>query len=148
MENMIFYRLGYQLHRANHALAVASEKPLKPLGVTLAQVNVLLFVDRFPGATMARLARLAVVTPQALHRTAIHLEQLGLIRRDRRIGDEKSFYLLLTDKGAQTLRQAEAELKAVQDIAKKHFQTQELEILYEMLQRYEAIFQDNKKEES
>lgn len=144
---MILYRLGYQLHRANHALAVASEKPLKPLGVTLAQVNALLFVDRFPEATMARLARLAVVTPQALHRTAIRLERLGLIRRDRKVGDEKSFYLLLTDKGTRTLRQAEVELKAVQDIAKTHFQPQELDSLYEMLQHYEAMFQTTKKEE-
>ena len=144
---MIFYRLGYQLHRTNHALTVASEKPLKPLGVTHAQVNVLLFVDRFPGATMARLARLAVITPQALQRTAIRLERLGFIHRDRKSGDDKSFYLSLTDKGVQTLRQTESELKAVQDIAKTHFQPQELDALYEMLQRYEAMFQDTKKEE-
>ncbi|HSW91722.1 MAG TPA: MarR family transcriptional regulator [Candidatus Saccharimonadales bacterium] len=143
---MIFYRLGYQLHRADHALAIASEKPLKPLGVTLTQVNVLLFVDRFPNATMARLARLAVITPQALHRTAIRLEQLGLIQRDRKIGDDKSFYLSLTDKGVEVLRQAEAEIKAVQNIVKAHLQPQELEMLYELLQRYEAAFQNNKKE--
>jgi DNA-binding MarR family transcriptional regulator len=144
---MIFYRLGYQLHRANHALTIASEKPLKSLGVTLAQVNVLLFVDRFSGATMARLARLAVITPQALHRTATRLERFGFIQRDRKIGDDKSFYLSLTPKGTQMLRRAEVEIKNVQDVAKLHFQPQELEVLHEMMQRYEAMFQNYKQEE-
>jgi DNA-binding MarR family transcriptional regulator len=144
---MIFYRLGYQLNRANHALAVASEKPLKPLGVTLAQVNVLLFVDRFPGATTARLARLATISPQAMHRTAISLERLGFIQRDRKVSDDKSFYLSLTDEGSQVLRRAEAKIKAVHDIAKAHLQLQELEALYGLLERYEAAFEENNKKE-
>ncbi|MCS7484629.1 hypothetical protein ACFFQW_41070 [Umezawaea endophytica] len=61
-----------QLKRADHALTTALEGALEPMGVTLAQANVLLFVDRYPLTTMPRLA---AVTPQAMHRTVGGLQQ-------------------------------------------------------------------------
>lgn len=134
------YHLSYQLKRANHALTTALEEVLEPLGVTLAQANVLLFVDRYPLTTMPRLAELAAVTPQAMHRTVVGLQQRGWLVRERRPGNEKTFRLTLAAAGKQVLTQAEEAIKVVQDRTADHFDPAEVDQLHHLLRRYEAAF--------
>lgn len=134
------YHLGYQLKRADHALTTALEEVLGPLGITLAQANVLLFVDRFPLTTMPRLAMLAAVTPQAMHRTVVGLQRRGWLVRERQPGNEKTFHLTLTQVGKQRLDQAEERIRAVQDRTIDHLDPAEIDQLDDLLRRYEAAF--------
>lgn len=134
------YHLGYQLRRADHALSTALEAALEPLGITLAQANVLLFVDRFPLTTMPRLASLAAVTPQAMHRTVTGLQRRGFLVRERQPGDGKTYRLSLATEGKEVLDRAEERITAVQDRTAAHLDAAEIDQLQELLRRYEAAF--------
>jgi DNA-binding MarR family transcriptional regulator len=143
---MYFYHIAYQLKRAEHALALACEEQLRPLQVTLSQTMVLLFADRFPRSTFAQLASLANIAPPTLYRIAVNLEKRNLLHRERKDGNDKSFYLSLSPAGVTLLRRAETQLKIVQDRAKPHLSTSELTTLYTLLGKYEVVFQKSKKE--
>jgi DNA-binding MarR family transcriptional regulator len=136
------YYLGYQLKRTNQALSIMLDQSVRSLGVTLAQVNVLLFIDRFPDATMPHVADLAAVTPQAMHRSVMGLERRGFVRRERKINNEKSFFLSLTAEGKRTLDRAEVKVRKVQDKIKEQFTPQEIETLQALLEKYESLFQE------
>lgn len=138
--NRLYYHLSYQLKLTNHAITVALDKSVHPLGLTLAQANVLLFIDRFPLTTMPRLADFAAVTPQAMHRTLIGLERRGFVHRERKEDNEKTFFLSLTPEGRALLRRAEERIKAAQDAAKDQLSQEEIEILQNLLKKYEGAF--------
>lgn len=138
------YHVANQLNRATHAMGVTFDTVLRPLGITASQIGVLLYIDRYPEATMAKLADLAAITPQTMHRLVIGLERHSLIQRNRKSDNKKSYYLSLTLAGTQLLRQAEIILKAEQDVLKEYFQPQELDTLYLLLQKFEAAFQKRK----
>jgi MarR family transcriptional repressor of mepA len=134
------YQVGYQLRRAEHAMALVFEAKLRPLEVTTSQAVVLLAIDRNPDATMARVARSVAITQHTFQRIVAGLERRGLVVRESRGGEQKSLYLSLTSSGTQLLRRTEAILKAEQDVIREHFDAQELQTLYMLLQRFEAIF--------
>jgi DNA-binding MarR family transcriptional regulator len=135
------YHVGNQLHRAEHAMGMAFTEALRPLGITPSQAAVLLHVDRYPDLNMARLAEVASVTPQTMHRIVVGLERSKLVHRNQRAGDRKSIYLSLTPAGADVLSQAEAILKAEQEVLRNTFSVQELDAFFDFLQRFEAAFQ-------
>lgn len=137
------YLVGWQLNHAQHAMGMAFEKALKPIGITHAQVGVLLAISRRPDVTMAELARFIAVTPQSLHRIAVTLEHRGLIQRFHKADNQKSFYLRLTAKGKQLEERAEVPLKAEQDKLKDKFTLQELDGLYTLLVKFEATFKSS-----
>lgn len=91
---------------------------------------------------MAELARFIAVTPQSFHRTAVVLEQRGLVQRLRKADNQKSFYLTLTTKGKRLNEQAVTLLKAEQDKLKSQFTAQELDELYTLLVKFETTFND------
>lgn len=141
----LHYHIGYQVKRANHALSMALEAAVRPLGITLAQANALLAIDRFPLATAPLLAELGAVTPQAMHRTVTGLEHRGLVQRERRAGNAKSYILSLTAQGTQLLAVAEVRVKATQDAVKDRLSPDEIARLHELLEKYEAVFADHKR---
>ena len=91
--------------------------------------------------TLAKLADVALVTPQTMHRLVVGLERRELVHRNQRAGDRKSIYLSLTSAGADVLSRAEAILKAEQEVLRQTFNVQELDVLFGFLQRFEAAFQ-------
>jgi DNA-binding MarR family transcriptional regulator len=138
------YHLSYQLHRAGHAVAHAMDEQLRSLGITSTQVLVLIFIDRYPDVTGAQLANFSAVTPQTMHRTIIALEKRGLINRSRKTGNNKSSYISITSLGAKTLGEAEKRVRVVQDVAIDQLQPEEVQTLYDLLQKYESVFRNNK----
>ncbi len=136
------YYVGWQLNQTQHAMGMAFEKALQPIGVTHAQVGVLLAISRKPDATMAELARFIAVTPQSFHRIAIALERRGLIQRVRKADNQKSYYLRLTTEGKKLEERAEVPLKIVQDKLMSQFTPQELDELYTLLVKFEAAFKN------
>lgn len=126
----------------------AFTEALRKLGVTPAQVGVLLHIDRFPEITMAKVAETALITPQTMNRIVTGLERRRLVDRRKKDGDRKSFYLSLTPLGKEILGNAEVVLKDEQDRLQQVFTPQELSTLYSLLQRFEAVFSKADGDES
>jgi DNA-binding MarR family transcriptional regulator len=142
---MYFYHLAYQLKRAEHTLALALEKAVSPLGITLAQANVLLFIDRFPGATLTQLARVAAVATPTMHRTIVTLQKKQLLRRTSKPGDDKSQLVTLTPEGKSLLEKAQLELMQTQERAKLFLAEDELDELQRLLRLYEDAFSQKRE---
>lgn len=134
------YYVSYRLKLAYHALTTALESAVRPLGVTLTQVNALLIIDRFAEATMPRLAEHAGVSLQAMHRTVISLEKRELVIRQRKEGNDKTFFLYLTPEGEALLRQAETLVTQAQSAMLEQFSNDELHSLQLMLEKFERAF--------
>jgi DNA-binding MarR family transcriptional regulator len=142
------YRVANQLHRAEHAMGMAFAEALRPLGITPAQAGVLILIDRYPDTNMAKLADVASVTPQTMHRIVVGLERRDLVHRNQKAGDRKSVYLSLTPAGADVLDQAETILKAGQEVLGKTFSAQEMGTFLDLLQRFETAFQRPERRDS
>jgi DNA-binding MarR family transcriptional regulator len=74
-------RIGYLLVQAHHAFTTAMEVALRSSGLTRAQFGTLSVVVRQPGLSSADLARVVMVTPQAINLLMTGLERDGLIER-------------------------------------------------------------------
>lgn len=104
-------RLGYLLRQAQHALWIALEAALTPLGITASQFGVLRLVEVQPGATGADLAHDSMYSPQSTHQMLVTLEAVGLIERRRDPADRRVRRAYVTSAGAETL--AEAHRRAI-----------------------------------
>ncbi|NDV01363.1 MarR family winged helix-turn-helix transcriptional regulator [Pseudoroseicyclus tamaricis] len=98
--------LGYALKRAHHALRLHMDGQLKSLGLTAPQYNVLSSLEAEPGASNARLARRAFVTPQTMQAMLVKLERAGLIARTPDDEHGRIQRTELTDAGRATLAEA------------------------------------------
>jgi DNA-binding MarR family transcriptional regulator len=104
-------RLGYLLRQAQHALWLALEDALHPLGITAAGFGVLRLVEVEPGSSGADLAFDSMYRPQATHEMLVALEADGLIERLPDPRDKRRRLVFLTSRGAEVL--AEAHRRAI-----------------------------------
>lgn len=111
--------LGYALKRAQHAMRQNMDRRLKDLGLSAPQYAVLASVEVEPGASNARLARLAFVTPQTMQVMLVKLEQAGLIERVPDQDHGRIQRTLLTEQGRHTLELAHAAAAKSEEIAQK-----------------------------
>ena len=123
--------LGYALKRAQHAMRQNMDRQLKGLGLSAPQYAVLASVEAEPGASNARLARLAFVTPQTMQVMLVKLEQTGLIERVPDADHGRIQRTLLTEHGQKTLKLAHAAAAQSEQIA----QTAASEGAAQMLQK-------------
>lgn len=134
---LLRFWVANQLRRAGHALDATAAAALRPTGVTGPQGRALLFLGRYPDATMAELSRLASVSPQSMHRLVVGLERQGLVQRRRIAGDDKALGLSVTAEGADVVRRAEAVLAEIHDAVLGAFDDAELRRLLDVLERVE-----------
>ncbi len=104
-------RLGYLLRQAQHALWIALEAAMEPLGITASQFGVLRLVELQPGATGAELAHDSMYSPQSTHQMLVTLDTAGLVERRLDPADRRLRRVYITAAGARTL--AEAHLRAI-----------------------------------
>jgi DNA-binding MarR family transcriptional regulator len=104
-------RLGYLLRQAQHALWLALEDALRPLGISAAGFGVLRLVEVEPGSSGADLAFDSMYRPQATHEVLVALEAGGLIERLADPRDKRRRLVYLTPRGAEVL--AEAHRRAI-----------------------------------
>ena len=81
MKQSTSHRQILNLYRANAVLEVALDAALSSIGLSTAQWGTLGIVHEHPGASGADIARIAIVTPQAVATMLQRLEQAGLITR-------------------------------------------------------------------
>lgn len=110
--------LGYALKRAQHALRLHMDRQLKESGLTAPQYNVLCGLEAEPGASNARLARRAFVTPQTMQSMLVKLERAGLIERSPDAEHGRIQRTQLTEFGQETLLKAHRSVRETEKIAR------------------------------
>lgn len=108
-------RIGYLLRQTQHALWIALEAALRPLGITAAQFGVLRLVEVTPGASGADLASDSMYSPQSTHEMLVGLEAAGLVERRVDPHDRRRRGAYVTPTGARTLRQAHRLVIAIEE---------------------------------
>jgi DNA-binding MarR family transcriptional regulator len=98
--------LGYALKRAQHALRVAMDDALRPLGLTAPQYSTLAAIELEPGLSNAELARLSFVTAQTMQGIVANLERDGLFRREEDPAHGRILRGELTKRGRDVLAKA------------------------------------------
>lgn len=79
---------------------------LEPLGLTHPQYLVMLALWENDGLTLRGLSDVLRLEPATVSPLVKRLEAAGLIRRDRRAGDDRAFSLTVTDEGRALREQA------------------------------------------
>jgi DNA-binding MarR family transcriptional regulator len=108
-------RLGYLLRQAQHALWIAMEGALAPLGITASQFGVLRLVEVRPGATGAELAHDSMYSPQSTHELLVALEAAGLIERRVDPSDRRVRRAYMTARGSEQLAEAHRRVIAIEE---------------------------------
>ena len=108
-------RLGYLLRQAQHALWLALEDALRPLGISAAGFGVLRLVEVEPGSSGADLAFDSMYRPQATHEMLVALEAGGLIERLADPRDKRRRLVYLTPRGATVLAEAHRRAIAIEE---------------------------------
>lgn len=115
MPDALAKRLGYALKRAQHALRLRMDEALRPCQLTTPQYAVLCAIQAEAGISNARLARTAFVTAQTMQGVLTNLERDGFIERLPDAEHGRVIRSELTGKGRETLLQAHAAVKQVED---------------------------------
>lgn len=110
--------LGYALKRAQHAMRLHMDRQLKEIGLNAPQYNVLASLEAEPGASNARLARRAFVTPQTMQAMLVNLEQSGLIERSPDAEHGRIQRTELTVKGRASLVKAHLAAQKSEQLAR------------------------------
>ncbi len=100
-------RLFHLVHRLHHALFQAGDRMLvQELGITSSQSAVLMFLDKFKGASMGELASAVGLKITSVSGLIDRMEGKGLVRRTRSAADKRSFHISLTVAGDKLVARA------------------------------------------
>ena len=114
MPAIVAKHLGYALKRAQHALRLAMDEALRPVGLTMAQYAVLCALEAEPGLSNARLARASFVTPQTMQGVMSNLEGAGLVERSVDPTHARVLRGELSDRGKAVLADAHRAVAVVE----------------------------------
>lgn len=121
--------LGYALKRAQQAMRLHMDRQLADIGLNAPQYNVLVSLEAEPGASNARLARRAFVTPQTMQAMLVKLEQSGLIERRPDTEHGRIQRTELTEKGRSSLAQAHLAAQKSERLAREAATPDAIEML-------------------
>jgi len=117
--------LGYLLYRATAALrAEVTATVLEPLRLAFPEYLCLRMLSQLPGQSNAQLARVAVVSPQAMNKVIRELQSRGLVTRPATASSGRSLPAELTREGKALLeridpRMAEAERRVLANLTER-----------------------------
>jgi DNA-binding MarR family transcriptional regulator len=111
------------MKRAMHELRLAIDAALEPLGVNVSQVWLLNTIDRHPGASSVRLARLVFLTPQSLGQQLALMQRRGFV--ERQPSERRRLRHYLTPEGKRLCEEGTAIIAAVDDDVFREFTPEE-----------------------
>ncbi|MBF4613398.1 MarR family winged helix-turn-helix transcriptional regulator [Curtobacterium sp. VKM Ac-1376] len=106
--------IGYLLKEAASALRASMEAVLRPLGMTVTHYSCLELLAQRPGLSNSELARGTFVTRQSMNVLLQALERDGFVARATEPSVGKALPTQLTDRGRQSLAQASAAIRGVE----------------------------------
>jgi DNA-binding MarR family transcriptional regulator len=127
--------------RAEQAMLRAKSNALKFVGLTPAQYVALHELEAQPGITAATLARLCVVSPQAIMILLKSMEQQGLITRSFHPRHPNVLELHMTDAGREALHTARQRVEPMEANVYDAFSARELGAFRDYLARFTDAFE-------
>src|SRR6266851_5565916 len=122
--------VGMLLKRAEQAMLKSKTAALKPVGLTLAEL------EQKQGITAATLARACFVSPQAIMILLKSMEQQGLITRRPHPRHPNVLELHVTEVGREAFHAGRAQVAPVEESIFAAFSKQELEAFRGFLSRF------------
>ena len=108
--------LGYLLHRLEAALlAEVTATVLEPSEVGVAEYFCLRMLWKSPGRSNAELARQSRVSPQAMNRVVLELQDRGLVTRPTTVSSGRSLPATLTQEGLALLEHLDPQVVKAED---------------------------------
>ncbi len=95
--------LGFLVHEVANAISQAYGALMAPIGLTRPQMRVLIWVDRRPGISQAKLSELIGISAMAMTGLLDRMEAKNLVRREEDPTDRRAKCIYLTD-GALALK--------------------------------------------
>lgn len=105
--------VSWAIVQAGHVAAARFRRGLDRVGVTPTEFGILLQLDLHPGMSNGEIARVALVTPQAMSGLLAGLQRLGYVDRDDSAGHGRRMPARLSAEGRQILRRC---AEAVADV--------------------------------
>lgn len=102
-ENIPSYPVASLVKRLLHLFKERLEDELRPYGATAAQLPILFALEREPGVSGAKLARVCTVTPQTVQVLLRGIEANGWIVRSKHPENERILLAKLTPAGKRVL---------------------------------------------
>ena len=134
-------RLGMLVKRAEQAMVRAKSNALKFVGLTPAQYVALHELDAQPGITAATLARLCLVSPQAIMILLKSMEQQALIARFFHPRHANVLELHMSDAGREALHAARERIEPMEARVFGAFSAKEIATFREYLSRFADAFE-------
>jgi DNA-binding MarR family transcriptional regulator len=134
-------RLGMLVKRAEQAMLRAKSAALKSIGLTPAQYVALHELEAQPSITAATLARLCLVSPQAMMILLKSMEQQGLITRSFHPRHPNVLELHITDVGREALHNARTRVEPIEARVYDGYSPKELCAFREYLSRFIEAFE-------
>ncbi|MDE1175287.1 MAG: MarR family transcriptional regulator [Edaphobacter sp.] len=111
------------------------EEELKPRGVTVAQIQLLLAIRNTPGSSGAELARSCYITPQSVQTVLAQLEAAGWIVRGKEQTNDRILTAHLTAAGRRQTKVVDGLSAGIQERMWQGISEREMAALNALLQR-------------
>jgi DNA-binding MarR family transcriptional regulator len=106
---------SYLIGRADRIVRQHLEEALAGSGLTIAEFTTLSVLRARPGLSNARLARRALVTPQAMHKVIRSLEDAGLVSRTAAAQGGRALEARITEAGASLVAMLLTQVAEIED---------------------------------
>lgn len=118
--------IAYLIGRIDHVFKRLMREQLKDLGLTVSQYTALSFLADQHSMSNARLAELAMISPQSAHEMVLSMELKGWITREPDEMDNRVVQLALSPAGRKLLVQGDSRVRAIEkemlkDLSTEHF---------------------------
>ena len=131
-------RVAGLLKRVLYRFRDSLDDVLRPHGITASQLHVLAMLDRQPGISGAKLARLCMVTPQSMQALVTMAEASGWIERTRHPENERILLATLTPQGEKILMRSRRAVHAIESRMLNGFLPDEIRTLEALLEACSA----------
>ncbi|MCY9786754.1 MarR family transcriptional regulator [Nocardiopsis sp. EMB25] len=128
-------RLGFDIKRAEQALMSAKAAALRETGLSVAQYAALFALHDSPGISGAALARVCLVTPQAMAAVLKALAADGLVERGAHPWYQHVLQTRITEAGTERLRAADRRAAPIERRMADALTPEERDTLRELLDR-------------
>lgn len=109
--------VSYLIGRADRLVRAQLDEALRETELSVPELTALSVLETRPGLSNARLARRSLVTPQAMHKVVRSLEERQLVKRTAAPSGGRTLETVITEMGAQKLRELRPLLRDAEDRA-------------------------------
>ena len=107
--------IAYLIGRVDHVFKRQMREQLKDLGLTVSQYTALSFLADQQSMSNARLAELAMISPQSAHEMVLSMEVKGWITREPDEADNRVVQIGLSTAGRELLNLGDARVRSIEE---------------------------------